>query len=77
MLTELITEHEGEVEHSAYTFTRDSKQLIYSTDEYGEFRQAWAYDLEHKTKKVNTTCNPWTGWIRTELVLSAVVMVDT
>ena len=53
VLTELITEHEGEVQHSAYTFSRDSKQLIYSTDEFGEFRQAWAYDLENKTKAVN------------------------
>ena len=53
LLTELITEHKGDVEHSAYTFTRDSKQLIYSTDEFGEFSQAWAYDLQTKTKAVN------------------------
>jgi len=52
-LTELITEHEGNVEHSAYTFTRDSKQLIYSTDEFGEYKQAWAYDLKSKTKAIN------------------------
>jgi dipeptidyl aminopeptidase/acylaminoacyl peptidase len=50
---ELITEHEGNVEHSAYTFTRDSKALIYSTDEFGEYKQAWAYDLKAKTKAVN------------------------
>ncbi|MDG1732474.1 MAG: S9 family peptidase [Thalassotalea sp.] len=48
--TELITEHKGDVEHSAYNFTRDNKQLIYSTDEFGEFRQAWAYDLKTKNK---------------------------
>lgn len=52
-LLELITEHEGDVEHSAYTFTRDSKQLIYSTDEFGEYKQAWAYDLKAKTKALN------------------------
>ena len=50
---ELITEHQGNVEHSAYTFTRDSKTLIYSTDEFGEYKQAWAYDLKAKTKAVN------------------------
>ena len=41
----LLTKHEGAVQHSVYTFTRDNKQLIYATDEFGEFRQAWAYDL--------------------------------
>jgi dipeptidyl aminopeptidase/acylaminoacyl peptidase len=52
-VSELITEHEGDVAHSAYTFTRDSKQLIYSSDEFGEFSQAWAYHLETKTKALN------------------------
>ncbi len=51
--TDLITEHEGDIEHSAYTFTRDSKQLIYSTNEFGEFSQAWAFDIASKTKTVN------------------------
>lgn len=52
-LAELITEHEGAVEHSAYTFTRDNNALIYSTDEFGEFRQAWSYDLATKAKSLN------------------------
>jgi prolyl oligopeptidase len=52
-LAELLTAHDGDVEHSAYTFTRDSKQLIYSTDEFGEFRQAWSYDLTTKVKALN------------------------
>lgn len=56
-VAQLITEHEGEVEHSAYTFTRDSQKLIYSTDEFGEFRQAWAYDLNAQTSKVNYKAN--------------------
>ncbi|MDO6427144.1 S9 family peptidase [Thalassotalea sp. 1_MG-2023] len=56
-VAQLITEHEGEVEHSAYTFTRDSQKLIYSTDEFGEYRQAWAYDLNTKTKEVNYKAN--------------------
>ncbi len=52
-VTVLITEHQGDIEHSAYTFTPDSKQLIYSTDEFGEFKQAWAYDLKTKNKSLN------------------------
>jgi dipeptidyl aminopeptidase/acylaminoacyl peptidase len=46
----LITEHEGNVQHSVYAFTRDSKQLVYSTDEHGEFTQAWTYDLASEQK---------------------------
>ena len=42
---QLITKHEGNVEHGAYDFTRDSKQLVYSTNEHGEFTQAWTYDI--------------------------------
>ena len=41
----LITKHEGNVSHGAYNFTPDSKQLVYATDEHGEFTQAWTYDL--------------------------------
>jgi dipeptidyl aminopeptidase/acylaminoacyl peptidase len=52
-LTALITEHQGDVEHSAYTFTRDSKRLIYSTDEFGEYKQAWSYDIKAKTQALN------------------------
>lgn len=42
---QLITKHEGNVEHGVYDFTRDSKQLVYSTNEHGEFTQAWTYDI--------------------------------
>jgi Tol biopolymer transport system component len=49
-LAELITDHEGDVDHSAYTFTRDNSALIYSTDEFGEFKQVWTYDLTSKEK---------------------------
>lgn len=41
----LITAHEGAVAHGTYAFTPDSRQLIYGTDEHGEFNQAWTYDL--------------------------------
>ena len=42
---ELITPHEGNVNHGVHEFTRDGSMLVYSTDEHGEFQQAWTYDL--------------------------------
>ena len=47
---QLVTKHTGNVSHDVYDFTRDSKQLVYSTDEHGEFTQAWTYDLADGTK---------------------------
>ena len=45
----LITKHEGNVEHSVYEFTRDSKQLIYSTE------RAWrihaSVDVRHRERR--------------------------
>jgi len=49
----LITEHQGNIAHSAYGFTPDGKALIYATNEFGEFNQAWVYDLDSgKTAKL-------------------------
>lgn len=42
----LITEHEGNVAHGTYDFTPDESKLVYSTNEFGEFNQAWTHDLE-------------------------------
>ncbi|HET6629572.1 MAG TPA: S9 family peptidase [Woeseiaceae bacterium] len=42
---ELITPHDGNIAYGIHEFTPDSKQLVYSTDEHGEFQQAWTYDL--------------------------------
>ena len=42
----LITEHEGNVAHATYDFTPDESKLVYSTNEFGEFNQAWTHDLE-------------------------------
>lgn len=42
---QLITKHDGNVTHDAYEFTHNSKQLVYATDEHGEFTQAWTYDV--------------------------------
>lgn len=41
----LITEHEGNIDHSAFAFTPDGRHLVIGTDEHGEFRQAWTYEL--------------------------------
>lgn len=46
----LITQHTGNVTHDAYDFTHDSRQLVYSTDEHGEYNQAWTYDLASGVK---------------------------
>ncbi|MCR5877482.1 S9 family peptidase [Phenylobacterium sp. J367] len=46
----LISEHKGNVEHGVYEFTPDGKALIYSTNETGEFSQAWRYDLSTGAK---------------------------
>lgn len=42
----LITEHEGNIAYGAYTFTPDSAGLVYATNEFGEWNQAWVYDIE-------------------------------
>jgi len=41
-----VTPHEGNISYGVYDFTPDGSQLVYSTDEFGEFSQAWTYDLE-------------------------------
>ncbi len=46
----LITEHEGNIAYGVYAFTPDSSQLILSTNEHGEFNQAWAYTLADGSK---------------------------
>lgn len=42
-----ITPHEGNVSYAVFGFSPDNQQLIYGTDEFGEFRQAWEYNLEN------------------------------
>ncbi len=41
----LITEHTGNVSYSVYDFTPDSRGVVLSTNEHGEFGQAWTHDL--------------------------------
>lgn len=40
-----VTPAEGTVQHGAVAFTRDGAELYYATDEHGEFRQVWRYEL--------------------------------
>lgn len=47
---QLISKHQDNVSHGVYDFTSDSRTLIYSTDEHGEFNQAWNFDLATGTK---------------------------
>jgi len=42
----LITPHQGAVAFGAYEFTPDGTGLVYSTDEPGEFTEAWRYDVK-------------------------------
>lgn len=42
----LITEHSGNIAHGTYDFTPDETALVYSTNEFGEFSQAWTHNLE-------------------------------
>jgi len=46
----LITSHQGNISHGVHAFTRDSRQLVYSTDEHGEFAQAWTYDIAARSR---------------------------
>ncbi|GAM99698.1 putative peptidase [alpha proteobacterium U9-1i] len=46
----LITQHTGNAAFAVFTFTPDSTALIYGTDEHGEFRQAWSYNLSTQAK---------------------------
>jgi len=48
----LVTAHEGNVAHSTYGFTPDETELVFSTNEFGEFSQAWTHDLESSEKTV-------------------------
>jgi dipeptidyl aminopeptidase/acylaminoacyl peptidase len=53
----LITPNAATIAHGVYDFTPDSKQLVYSTDEHGEFTQAWTHDLATGEKKVLITAD--------------------
>jgi dipeptidyl aminopeptidase/acylaminoacyl peptidase len=47
----LITSHSGNVNYGVYEFSPDDSKLIYSTNEAGEWNQAWTYDLATGAKE--------------------------
>jgi dipeptidyl aminopeptidase/acylaminoacyl peptidase len=47
----LLTQHQGNVAFGVIGFTPDSRALVYSTNETGEFDQAWTYDLASGGKR--------------------------
>ena len=47
----LVTPNDAVIAYGAYEFTPDSKQLVYGTDEFGEYTQAWTHDLASGEKK--------------------------
>jgi len=54
----LITSHMGNISYGTYEFTRDNKSLVYATNEFGEFAQAWTYDLQSGESAVLVEA-PW------------------
>ena len=42
---QLITAHKGNIAYGSYGFTPDSKTLVFATNEFGEFNQAWTHNL--------------------------------
>jgi dipeptidyl aminopeptidase/acylaminoacyl peptidase len=41
----LVTPHQGNVAHGVYAIMPDNETLVFSTNEHGEFNQAWTHDL--------------------------------
>jgi dipeptidyl aminopeptidase/acylaminoacyl peptidase len=47
-----ITPHKGDIEHALETFTPDSRQLYYSSNQDSEFTRVWSYDLKTGERKL-------------------------
>ena len=54
----LVTKHTGNIAYATYAIAPDNNTLVYSTNEHGEFAQAWQYDLEDRTQSVLLEA-PW------------------
>ncbi len=53
----VITEHEGNIAYGSMDFTPDNTKLVYSTNEVGEWNQAWTYDLASGEKAPYVTAD--------------------
>ena len=51
----LVTPHEGNISYSVFTFSPDNSALIFGTNEFGEFQQAFSYDIENGDRDVMIT----------------------
>ena len=47
-----VTPHEGDISHGVVTFTPDSKELYYSSNEGSEFDRVWAYAIANGESRV-------------------------
>lgn len=47
---QLLSVSAGPIEEGVYTFTADSTSLIYGTNEFGEYNQAWSYNIVSKKR---------------------------
>jgi dipeptidyl aminopeptidase/acylaminoacyl peptidase len=63
-----VTPHEGQVEHGIVTFTPDSAELYYSTNEHGEYDQVWSFDLKSGERRpvVEADWDVWTVYFSEE-----------
>ena len=57
----LITGHDGNIAYGALGFTPDSRYVNFSTNEFGEFNQAWQYKLESGEKSLLAKAD-WDVW---------------
>ncbi|WNC67399.1 alpha/beta fold hydrolase [Thalassotalea nanhaiensis] len=48
----LLSTSQGAIEEGIYTFTADSTSLIYGTNEFGEYNQAWSYNIATKERSL-------------------------
>jgi dipeptidyl aminopeptidase/acylaminoacyl peptidase len=56
-----VTPHEGQVEHGVVTFTPDSAELYYSTNEHGEYDQVWSFGLKSGERRPVVEAD-WDVW---------------
>lgn len=42
---ELVTAHDGNIAYGTYDFTPDETKLVFATNEFGEWNQAWTHDI--------------------------------